>query len=190
MHDTETSERAHVYQHDPAHYTAQQIAEAHGVKDVTVRTRWFDWLCKVAPAALLKSEAGFTELASTLFAEFAQVDQRERHAWVADAKARYSAEWGSVGIIDGELMPDAVGSALALLQTNNSSLNSQLSIELAGLESFVDQLNNVDADFTQAELDSFKAAGMKRAIVRFKVEAQVEAETFNALRQRRLGGQQ
>ena len=60
---------------------------------------------------------------------------------VADAKARYSAEWGSVGIIDGELMPDAVGSALALLQTNNGALNSQLSIELAGLESFVDQLD-------------------------------------------------
>ena len=190
MNVTDFNSQPNVIEHVPVHYTGQQLADLYGVSEATVRNRWLKWLCKVAPEELLRSSDGYTELAYALYEEFAKVDKKERAAWVADAKSRYSAEWSSVGIIDGELMPEVVGSALALLQTNNSSINSELSAELASLEGFVDQLNGVDADFTQAELDSFKAAGMKRAIVRFKVEAQTEAETFNALRQRRLQGGQ
>lgn len=190
MNDTQPNVRSHVHEHSPAHYTAQQIAEAHDVSEVTVRTRWFNWLCKVAPAKLLKSDKSYSELAKALFDEFASVNKKERPAWVADAKTRYSSEWGNVGIIDCEVMPENVGHALALLQTNNDALQQSLLTELQDVESFVDQLGQVEANFSEAELQNFQVTGAKRGIVRFKIEAQAEAETLNALRQRRMGGNQ
>ena len=144
-------------------YTAQQIAEENNVTDATVRNRWFTWICKVAPPALLKQGKSYTELAHTLFNEFAKVDKSERIAWVADAKARYSSEWGSVGVIDCEVMPDVVGGTLALLQTNLQASNNALSLELAEVTDFIGQLNAVDADYSQAELETWAANGAKKS---------------------------
>lgn len=114
--------RSHIEQHTQPHsdrtpertpertgapYSAQQIAQRHAdlkVKEVTVRTRWFPWLEKVAPLALLKDKKGYTELAAEMFDDFAQKVKREgmdSKEWVADAKARFSQEWGNVGIIEG-----------------------------------------------------------------------------------------
>jgi hypothetical protein len=189
MHDTEVTIETHVYEHTPAHYTAQAIAQAHGVKDVTVRTRWFNWLCKVAPTPLLKTDAGYTELAKALFDEFAKVDAKERPAWVADAKRRYSAEWGSVGVIDCEVMPDNVGNALSLLTANTSAIQQTIALELDQVGRFIDQLNVTDCDFSQAEIEQAIAAGTQKAIAQFKAEEIARVETLNALRQRRIGGQ-
>jgi len=169
-------------------YTAQQIAEENNVTDATVRNRWFTWICKVAPPALLKQGKSYTELAHTLFNEFAKVDKSERIAWVADAKARYSSEWGSVGVIDCEVMPDVVGGTLALLQTNLQASNNALSLELAEVTDFIGQLNAVDADYSQAELETWAANGAKKAVAQFKTEEIARAQTLNALRQKRMGG--
>jgi hypothetical protein len=184
----------HITQHVAPHiertYTAQQIADQHNVKAVTVRTRWFDWLIKVAPEPLLKNDKSYTELANSLFAEFAKVDKTERHAWVADAKTRYSAEWSSVGIIDCEVMPDNVGNALALLQTNTTAIQQSIELELSRVGQFIDQLNVTDSDFSQAEIESFVAAGTRKAIAQFQTEEIARAQALSELRQRRMGGQQ
>ncbi|HEY9881811.1 MAG TPA: hypothetical protein V6D29_25395 [Leptolyngbyaceae cyanobacterium] len=178
-----------------APYSAQQIAQRHAdleVKEVTVRTRWFPWLEKVAPAALLKDKKGYTELAAEMFDDFAQKVKREgmdSKEWVADAKARFSQEWGNVGVIEGELMPDEVGGALATLQTQGSGLQQAFESELADLQTFVEQLNEVEEDFSDAELQMFKAKGAMRGVKRFKIETQTELEIYNQLRQQRMNGQ-
>lgn len=102
-----------------APYSTVCLAQELKVSESTLRKRWFEWLLKVAPEPLLKMEGGYTELARTLFHEFSKVKQRDRKAWVTDAKARYSAEWSSAGVIDAELMPDEVGGTLALLNESN-----------------------------------------------------------------------
>ncbi|MBT9317733.1 hypothetical protein [Leptothoe spongobia] len=172
------------------HHTAQSIAEAYNVSDSTIRNRWFPWLKKVAPESLLKSGKGYTDLARTLFCEFAEVKHSERDAWVTDAKARYSHEWASAGVIEGELMPDSVSSALALRQTQNGMMQQSIAEELADLESFVDQLAVTEADFSDAELASFQAAGQRRGMMRYKLELQAEMDTYGQLKQRRMGSGQ
>ncbi|MEL7143292.1 MAG: hypothetical protein AAGL08_13840 [Cyanobacteria bacterium J06573_11] len=188
MNDTTINVSPHDIQHTERTYTAQEIADAHSVKSVTVRTRWFDWLKKVAPEAILKTEAGYTELAHTLFGEFAEVDKRERHAWVADAKERYAREWQSVGVFECEVMPDNVGNALALIQTNLETSNQNLSLELFQIEDFIQELNTADATYTEAEAQKWAANGARKAVAQFKTEEIAHAQTLNALRQKRMQG--
>jgi hypothetical protein len=178
----------------PHTYRIQDIASRYpdiGVKEVTVRTRWFEWLRRVAPDLLLKDGGKYTALASELFDDFAQRVKRDgmdSKEWVEDAKRRYAPEWSSVGVIDGELMPEEVGNALALVQTQGSSLQATYQQEMADLQSFVDQLNTAEDDFSEAELERFKAQGALRGVKRFKVETQAELGVYNALRQQRMQG--
>ncbi|MEM9090370.1 MAG: hypothetical protein AAGC93_16675 [Cyanobacteria bacterium P01_F01_bin.53] len=188
MNSTTYDVAAHASPHVESTYTAQQIADAHNVKSVTVRTRWFKWLEKVAPAQLLKHGDRFTELAHTLFAEFAQVDKKERPAWVADAKQRYASEWNTVGIIDCEVMPAEVGSTLATLTSRLELSQQNFALELADVTDFIDQLNAVDANISQAEVASWAAAGQMKAVAQFKTEEVAKQQTLNALRQQRLQG--
>lgn len=190
MNDTQPYVEAHAQPYIERTYTAKEIAAEHNVTDATVRNRWFDWLTKVAPVPLLKEGKSYTELAHTLFAEFAAVDKAERPAWVADAKARYASEWGAVGISDCEIMPDDVGNALALIQTNLALSNSALTAELSQVEKFIETMNAIDETYSEAEVSSWAAAGAKKGIARFKTEQVAEAQTLAALRQQRMGGQQ
>ncbi|NEP62801.1 MAG: hypothetical protein F6K31_38780, partial [Symploca sp. SIO2G7] len=114
MNSTDSHTLADMQAHAAARYTAQEIAHSHNVAESTVRTRWFEWINQVAPTELLKDGGGYTELARTLFNEFAEVQLCDRKSWVTDAKARYSHEWASAGVIEGELVPEEVGSVLAL----------------------------------------------------------------------------
>lgn len=175
-------------------YSTQDIANRYpdiGVKEVTIRTRWFEWVRRVAPEPLLKKGGSYTDLAAQLFDDFAQRVKREQmdsKAWVEDAKARFSHEWGNAGVIDGELMPQEVGNALALLQTQGSSLQTSYDQELAEIEALVEQLGEVEDDFSEAELNKFKAQGALRGLKRFKVETQAEIGTYSTLRQKRMQG--
>lgn len=178
----------------PHTYSTQDIADRYpdiGVKEVTIRTRWFEWLRRVAPESLLKDDHRYTALAAELFDDFAQRVKRERmdsKAWVEDAKRRYAPEWSSVGVIDGELMPEEVGNALALVQTQGSSLQATYQQEMADIQAFVKQLNTAEDDFSEAELQMFKTKGAMRGVKRFKVETQAEVSAYNALRQQRMQG--
>ncbi|MEM9484935.1 MAG: hypothetical protein AAGA83_14750 [Cyanobacteria bacterium P01_F01_bin.116] len=192
MNSTPTDVSPHVLTdiepHTGGHYTAHQIAEAHNVSDSTIRNRWFEWICKAAPNELLKDEQGYTELGRTLFAEFADVKTCDRNDWVTSAKERYSHEWANAGVIEGELMPDEVGSVLALRQTQADSLELSVADQLAALENMIDQVNAAEVDLSETELRAAKARGQKRAIVLHQAELTAELQTTNLLRQRRSGG--
>ena len=172
-------------------YTTQQLAEEFEVKTTTIGSWSSRWLTQVAPEALLKQGKGiYTELARVLLQEFVAVDDRERPAWVADAKQRYAAEWGSAGVIDCEVMPDNVGGTLALLQTNLDMTNHRLASGLAEVSDFIEQINAVEANCSDAEIQSWQAAGALKAVAQFKTEETARAQTLNALRQQRMGGDQ
>lgn len=171
-------------------YTATELAKAYGVTDGAVRNGWYKWLLKVAPAEALKSNKSFTSLAKALFDEFSQVDQAERHAWVADAKKRYQAEWGAVGVTQCEVMPSTVGSTLAIISNHNIELEAALAIKLSEIELFVDEISQAEVNFSEAEIKSFQAAGLQRGLQRYQIEAEAEIGTVNALRKRRLEGGQ
>ncbi|MEM9906132.1 MAG: hypothetical protein AAF921_14030 [Cyanobacteria bacterium P01_D01_bin.44] len=172
-----------------APYSTVRLAEELKISESTLRKRWFEWLLKVAPEPLLKMEGGYTELARTLFHEFSKVEQRDRKAWVTDAKARYSAEWSSAGVIDAELMPDEVGGTLALMSESNLTGLADIDAELAKLATFNEALSTAEADFSKQELQAFKVQGMKRGIARYRIETQAEAQTYHHLRQQRMEGQ-
>ncbi|NEQ51434.1 MAG: hypothetical protein F6K11_15050 [Leptolyngbya sp. SIO3F4] len=171
-------------------YTAVQLGEQLGVSDATIRNRWYQWIEQVAPEPLLKQGSTYTELARTLFYEFSRVKHCDRNQWVTNTKARYAHEWSNAGVIEGELMPDSVSSALALRQTQNGMMQQSIAADLADLENFVDQLAVTEADFSDAELASFKAAGQRRGIMRYKLELQAEMDTYGHLKQRRMEGGQ
>ncbi|MGD1858178.1 MAG: hypothetical protein ACFB2W_28410 [Leptolyngbyaceae cyanobacterium] len=149
-----------------AHYTAKQLAGEFGIASATLRTRWFPWLIKVAPEQLLKTNDGYTELARTLFSELKNIGSNERNAWVSDARHRYAPEWESAGVIEAEL---------AIQQ------------DLNDLDAFIADVRQAETNFSEAELASFRTAGAKRGIARFKIETQTELEVYNRLQQQRLG---
>ena len=165
-------------------YSSGDLAQELGVGESTVRTRWFEWIAQVAPSSLLKESRGYTELARTLFHEFAEIEKRDRQQWVNEAKTRYTEEWSSVNIIEGELVPAEVGGALAAVQQNNSDLAALLATEMEEAIAFGDQLENIEADFSAAELEEMKMQGALRGVKRFKIMKQAELQTFTQLRQR------
>jgi len=169
-----------------AHYTAKQLATEFGTSSSNLRTRWFKWVGKVAPEPLLRTEAGYTELARTLLGEFRSINTHEREIWVSDAKSRYAHEWETVGVIEGELMPDEVGGVLAMLSNQNSSAEIALQQDLADLDEFMDGLKQAESNFSEAEVARFRLNGAQRGAARFKIEAQSEVEVYNRLQQKRL----
>lgn len=171
------------------HHTAQAIAQAHNVSSSTIRNRWYPWLKKVAPEALLKDGKAYTDLARELFTEFAEVATPGRDAWVAEAIARYSHEWSSVGVIDAELMPDGIGEVLAVRQAQTGAIHQSMEAEMLELEKFADQLLITEGDLSQTALNAYTAMGAQRGMLRFKVETQAELEAYSRLMNRRMGGQ-
>ncbi|MBE9068606.1 hypothetical protein IQ260_18325 [Leptolyngbya cf. ectocarpi LEGE 11479] len=174
--------------HSGGHHTAQSIAEAYNVSDSTIRNRWFPWLKKIAPESLLKSGKGYTDLACTLFSEFAEVKHCDRKSWVTDAKTRYSHEWASAGVIEGELMPEEVGNVLALRQTQTNELELSVAQQLQSLESLIDQTNTAESNLSEADLKAAVTRGQQRAVMLYQAELQAELQTINSLKQRRMGG--
>lgn len=173
-----------------AHYSAKELAHEFGTSSSNLRTRWFDWLKKVAPEQLLKTESGYTELARALFSEFQDVDSKERQAWVVDAKHRYSHEWEPAGVIEGELVPDEVGSVLALRQEQNTQIAISVAQQMNAIEALIDQSNTAEANLSEAEIKAACSRGQQRAVSLYQVELQAELQTTNLLRQRRMEGKQ
>lgn len=179
---------ANISTYEERTYTATELAEAYGVSDAAVRNGWYKWLQKVAPAELLKEGKQFTALAKALFDEFSAVDQKERHAWVADAKQRYSHEWGSAGVIDCEVMPVEVGGTLALMESTNLSLRQTNVAALDQVLQFIDEVNAAEANLSEKQIQQYTANGQAAAIARFRIETQAEQQIYNMLQQRRMGG--
>ncbi|MEM7770798.1 MAG: hypothetical protein AAF327_09830 [Cyanobacteria bacterium P01_A01_bin.37] len=170
----------------PSFYSSTELAEELGVSESTIRTRWFDWLTKVVPQTLLKESQGYTDLARTLFQEFSAVEKRDRQQWVMEAKARYAEEWRSLGVIEGELMPQSVGGALATIQSSNVDAAIALAEEMEAALTFGNQLGEIEEEFSHSEIEAMRLRGARRGILQFKVEAQAAADTYNQLRQKGL----
>lgn len=165
-----------------AHYSAKDLAKELGIGDSTLRTRWFEWIVQVAPEELLKDKQGYSPLARQLFIEFSQVAKNQRKAWVTEAKARYAHEWGSVGVIDGELMPPDVGGALAKITQKNSAITKDNQSKKLALLDLIEQVKTAEANFSEAEIKQHKAAGVKRGLEQFKLETQAQISTVSELR--------
>lgn len=189
---------AHTPAQEPAHldarYTARAIADKYFVKDVTIRTRWFDWLLKVAPEHALKDEKGYTQLAADLFEDYAVAvnrDQMKREDWVQRAQDRFAERLAQVEekVLEAELMddfvpPKEVGGALSTLQNQTSALNQFLDAELAGIDRLIEEMGIATQELSDAELEQAKAAGAARGAHRFKAEVVAETATYAALRQK------
>ncbi|MEE4204490.1 MAG: hypothetical protein V2I45_12740 [Halieaceae bacterium] len=169
-----------------APYAGKQLAEELKIGESTFRTRWLDWLLKVAPIELLKTDDGYTELARSLALEFQQVPNKKanRDRWVAEAKARYSREFMPDGITP-QGVSEELGGALALLRDQGSKLQTAADEQLAELQALIESQAQVEDEFDQAEIAAMRAAGAKRGVMRFQIEAEQEDAAYYQLRKLR-----
>ncbi|MBD2088362.1 hypothetical protein H6F67_00550 [Microcoleus sp. FACHB-1515] len=169
-------------------YTAQAIAAEHEdlAKEVTIRTRWYPWVAKVAPEPLLKTEHGYTELARSLFADYAQHVKRDGMApisWVESAKARYSQEWQSAGVIEAEVLPPEVGGTLALASVQVSTLTQRGEERKARLLKLIEQNRSAEGNLSQSRREIAEQRGINAALDEFEIELESKTRTLNQLRQ-------
>jgi hypothetical protein len=167
------------------------LADELEIGESTFRTRWLDWLLKVAPIELLKTDDGYTELARSLALEFKQVPSKKanRDRWVTEAKARYSREFMPDGITPAGVSEE-LGGALALLRDQGSKLQTAADEQLAELQALIESQSQVEDEFDQAEIASMKAAGAKRGVMRFQIEAEQEDAAYYQLRKVRAAARQ
>jgi len=170
----------------PAPYTAAELATELAIAESTLRTRWLPWIQKVAPVELLVHDSGYTELARSLFCEFSKLPTKKanRQRWVAEAKAHYSREFMPDGITP-QGVPDELGGALALLRDQGSKLQTAADEQLAELQTLIESQSHVEAEFDEAEIAAMRAAGAKRGVMRFQIEAENEDAAYYQLRKMR-----
>lgn len=169
-----------------AHYTAQAIAAEHEIADSTLRTRWYPWIAKVAPEPLLKTEAGFTELARSLFADYADKVKRDGMTpttWVEDAKSRYAPEWQSAGVIEAEVLPPEVGGTLALASVQVSTLTQRGEDRKARVLKLIEQRRSAEGNLSQSRREIAEQRGINAALDEFEIETEAYTKTLNQLRQ-------
>jgi len=166
-----------------APYSGGQLAEELEIAESTLRTRWLPWLERVAPVELLKTEAGYTDLARSLALEFKQVPSKKaaREKWAAEAKQRYSQEFSPDGLV-GPGVCGELGSALALVRQQGSQMQQAGTADLERIKALIAQQGQVQADFNEAEVAAMRARGLSQGLQRFQIEAEAEDSTYYELR--------
>ncbi|MEA5449677.1 hypothetical protein VB780_13915 [Leptolyngbya sp. CCNP1308] len=169
-----------------APYSGAQLAGELAIAESTIRTRWLPWLERVAPVELLKTDAGYTDLARSLALEFKQVPSKKaaREKWVAEAKQRYSREFSPDGLV-GPGVCGELGSALALVRKQGSQMQQAGTTDLERLKALINQQGQVQADFDEAEVAAMRARGLNRGVQRFQIETDAEDSTYFELRRMR-----
>lgn len=169
-----------------APYSGKELAAELAIGESTFRTRWLPWLQKVAPIELLKTDDGYTELARSLALEFKQVPSKKpsRDRWVAEAKEHYSREFMPDGITP-QGVSEELGGALALLRDQGSKLQTAADDQLQHLQHLIESQSQVEAEFDEAEIAAMRAAGAKRGVMRFQIEAEQEDAAYYQLRKLR-----
>lgn len=169
-----------------APYSGAQLAGELAIAESTLRTRWLPWLERVAPVELLRTDAGYSDLARSLALEFKQVPSKKaaREQWVAQAKQRYSREFAPDGLV-GPGVCEELGSALALVRQQGSQMQLAATADLEKLKALITQQGRVQADFDAAEVAAMQARGMNRGVQRFQIEAEAEDSTYFQLRRLR-----
>lgn len=169
-----------------APYSGAQLAGELAIAESTLRTRWLPWLERVAPVELLKTEAGYTDLARSLALEFKQVPSKKaaREKWAAEAKQRYSREFSPDGLV-GPGVCGELGSALALVKQQGSQMQLSATAGFEQLKDLISQQGKVQADFDAAEVAAMRARGLNRGVQRFQIEAEAEDSAYFELRRLR-----
>ena len=169
-----------------APYTSHELAGLLRIGESTLRTRWLPWLQKVAPIELLVTDAGYTDLARSLAQEFSELPKKktDRERWVSTAKERYSREFLPNGVTP-EGVSDELGGALALLRNQGSDLQTAADDQFQQLQQLIESQAQVEAEFDDAEIAAMKATGMKRGVMRFKIESEAEDTAYYGLRKAR-----
>ncbi|NER78973.1 MAG: hypothetical protein F6K42_05220 [Leptolyngbya sp. SIO1D8] len=175
----------------PAPYSSRELALDLGVAESTLRTRWLPWINRVAPTELLVTDAGYTELARTLFSDFATVSskKKDREQWVVDAKQRYSREFMPHGVTP-EGISDELGGALALLRNQGNALQTEADAQILELRALIEEQSQVEAEFDDAEIEAMRAAGMKRGAMRYQIESEAEEQAYYGLKKLRSQARQ
>ena len=170
-----------------APYTSAELAGELAIAESTLRTRWLPWLERVAPVELLKTEAGYTDLARSLALEFKQVPSKKaaREKWAAEAKQRYSREFSPDGLV-GPGVCGELGSALALMRQQGSQMQQAGTADLEQLKALIAQQGQVQADFDAAEVAAMRGRGLTRGVQRFQIETEAEDSAYFELRRMRL----
>ena len=166
-----------------APYGGGQLAGELAIAESTLRTRWLPWLERVAPVELLKTEAGYTDLARSLALEFKQLPSKKaaREKWAAEAKQRYSREFSPNGLV-GPGVCGELGSALALVRQQGSQMQQAGTADLERIKALIAQPGQVQTDFDAAEVAAMRARGLSRGLQRFQIEAEAEDSTYYELR--------
>ncbi|MBE9157011.1 hypothetical protein IQ265_09260 [Nodosilinea sp. LEGE 06152] len=169
-----------------APYSGAQLAGELAIAESTLRTRWLPWLERVAPVELLRTEAGYTDLARSLVLEFKQVPSRKaaREKWVAEAKQRYSREFSLDGLV-GPGVCGELGNALALVRQQGSQMQLSATPGFEQLKDLIGQQSKVQADFDAAEVAAMRARGLNRGVQRFQIEVEAEDSAYFELRRLR-----
>ena len=179
--EVEVLEESRIHHGEP--FTVEELAHELNIASSTLRTRWFPWLLKVAPLELLRTDAGYTQLARSLFWSLASVNKsrKAREQWVSDAKAQYSREFMPNGVTPSGVSSE-LGGALALLRNQGNDMQSAADAQLLQLQQLIESQAQVEAEFDEAEIAAMRAAGAKRGVMRFQIEAEEEDAAYYQLR--------
>ena len=79
-------------------------------------------------------------------------------------------------------VPNELGGALALLQSQGNALQSAADAQLLELQALISQQAQMEAEFDAAEIAAMRAAGAKRGVMRFQIETQEEDAAYYQLR--------
>lgn len=174
-------------------FTATALADENEIASVTLRTRWFPWIGKVAPEAVLKQNGRYTALARLLFAHYrAEVAEgaAEAAVWVEATKHVYEAvATEQQPLIEPDVFPPlaengraslalapvesvlSVGDAYAdLLRSQQGTLNLDVSNLIADLS-----LGNEGV--LQQRLEIAALEGQTEATLEFQVKQRAKAVT-------------
>jgi hypothetical protein len=178
---------AQVLAQPTAPYTAIFLARENNIADVTLRTRWFPQLCNVAPENLLRADKGYTDLARQLFKDYAETvatGQLSVHAWIEQQKTAFAHEWAQaeVEIVTAELVPDEATTGLSLLKDTNLSLQQQIEVQLLQLQQFAQTVDDMEAEFSEQDLEEIRMKGALRGMKKFQIERQAEIQAYHSLR--------
>jgi hypothetical protein len=180
---------AHLPHSEPAHdepYTAREIADFWDVQDVTIRTRWYPHLLKVASERNLRSGKGYSRLAWDLFADFHRHVKRGSmtpETWIQDARKRFAATDTGIGeVVDCELLPPEVGGQLAIAENRLTQFREEGNTKKDQLLEVIKQAQTLRANLSTKEIETARQRGQNRAVAKFQVEFEAELETEAELR--------
>ena len=181
-------------------YTAQELATQFNVRSVTVRTRWFEWLKKVAAIDRLKSGSRYTELSKVLFADYsdrASDSKMKGEDWVAEVKPQYEAiAANQAQPVNVEVLP-VEGGSLAVAESTLAKGDELLDVLRSQRDALLQEvgINLEDASASEEgvweqELEAAREVGRIKTILLHKAEKEGREEMAAQMNQQSISKKQ